>query len=210
MLDLPEWANPLCWRTKPGSRLVARRVRWGPAHQGGGRERVRAGPRLRGPCGPAPHHPRGRRRAVGAVVGWIYTTWSHTPERPRFRLVVLLSRPVTAAEYPCSGAGRRHAAGRGAPYRRGVSRCLAALVPARGEAGAPPRIPPLPPRRAPPIWTWMRRSRSSDPRRRRPLRPQDPQVRRARTAPRYCRRGLDGALEDIRLAPMAPVTTPSG
>lgn len=32
--------------------------------------------------------------------GLIYTTYSHTPENNRFRIVVPLSRPVNATEYP--------------------------------------------------------------------------------------------------------------
>ena len=35
---------------------------------------------------------------VGAYV-FGYSSWSHTPENPRFRLVIVLARPVTAAEY---------------------------------------------------------------------------------------------------------------
>jgi hypothetical protein len=35
----------------------------------------------------------------GASRGLLHTTWSHGDEKPRFRVVVLLSRPVTVAEY---------------------------------------------------------------------------------------------------------------
>ena len=35
----------------------------------------------------------------GSFLGLLHTTWSHTEEKPRFRVVAVLSRPVTAEEH---------------------------------------------------------------------------------------------------------------
>lgn len=205
VLDLPEWANPVVLENKNQGRG------WSPVAFAGDRrikEAVESVYALvldyEAPADQLPTTPEDGAALWGQWSGWIYTTWSHTPERPRFRLVVLLSRPVTGAEYPllwrwaatrCEVAGHHiDEACRDAsrlwylPAVRPGHLHEYRLFPLQGAtdldvdaALAEQRAKEAPPPPAP------RKTRKGAP--------------RENGAARYCRKALDGALEDIRLAP---------
>lgn len=205
VLDLPEWASPAVLEEKNAGRG------WSPATFTGDRRDKKSVESVcalvldyEAPADQLPTTPEDASALWGAWSGWIYTTWSHTPERPRFRLVVTLSRPVTAAEYPllwrwaatrCEEVGHHiDEACRDAsrlwylPAVRPGHLHEYRLLPLHGAADldvdavlAEQRAKEAPPPPAP------RKARKSQP-------TED-------GAARYCRKALDGALEDIRLAP---------
>lgn len=207
VLDLPEWANPAVLEDKNHGRG------WSPVAFAGDRRLKEAVESVyalvldyEAPADQLPTTPEDGAALWGQWSGWVYTTWSHTPERPRFRLVVLLSRPVTAAEYPLLwrwAATRCEVAGHYIDEAcRDASRLwyLPAVRPghlheyrlfplhgatnldvdaALAEQRAKESPPPPQPRRKPYAAVTTRENGAS----------------------RYCRKALDGALEDIRLAP---------
>ncbi len=205
LLELPEWAAPPALEEKNASRG------WSPATFEGDRRAKRGALSV---CalvldyeaeeGQEPATLEGAVGLWGACRGWIYTTWSHTPERPRFRVVLELSRTVTPAEQPILwrwGATRCHEAGH--PIDEGCSDAsrlwyLPAVQPGRI---AEYRLLPLDgvPLDVEAVLAEQRAKEAH-------VAPA-PAPRRERREPvvdgpaRYVRKALDGALDDLRRAP---------
>jgi predicted P-loop ATPase len=138
-------------------------------------------------------------------LGLLHTSYSHTPERPRFRVIVALSRAVTGAEY-------------GLLWRWAATRCAEAGHQIDEACRDPSRLWFLP--AVPPGGEATYQSRALDggpldvdaalgEQREREAPPPPPAPRpRASAAPaegygpeRFCARALEGAVDDVRRAP---------
>lgn len=138
-------------------------------------------------------------------LGLLHTSYSHTPERPRFRVIVALSRAVTGAEY-------------GLLWRWAATRCAEAGHQIDEACRDPSRLWFLP--AVPPGGEATYQSRPLDggpldvdaalgEQREREAPPPPPAPRpRASAAPaegygpeRFCARALEGAVDDVRRAP---------
>jgi predicted P-loop ATPase len=205
VLDLPEWLAPPELHEKHAGRG------WSPATFADDR-RVKAG--VESVCalvldyeateGQLPTDPSEAAALWGQVRGWLHTTYSHTPETPRFRVVVPLSRTVDAAEHAvlwrwaatrCAEAGHqidescRDASrfwflpavrpGRGAEY---------VMLPLDGEAWLDVDA----------VLQEQRAAEAPPPAPKRQARASQPDET---GAARFVRKALDGALDDLRRAP---------
>jgi predicted P-loop ATPase len=205
VLDLPEWLSPPELHEKHAGRG------WSPATFADDR-RVKAG--VESVCalvldyeateGQLPTDPSEAAALWGQVRGWLHTTYSHTPETPRFRVVVPLSRTVDAAEHAvlwrwaatrCAEAGHqidescRDASrfwflpavrpGRGAEY---------VMLPLDGEAWLDVDA----------VLQEQRAAEAPPPAPKRQARASQPDET---GAARFVRKALDGALDDLRRAP---------
>jgi len=138
-------------------------------------------------------------------LGLLHTSYSHTPERPRFRVIVALSRAVTGAEY-------------GPLWRWAATRCAEAGHQIDEACRDPSRLWFLP--AVPPGGELTYQSRALDggpldvdaalaEQREREAPPPQPAPRpRTSAAPaegfgpeRFCARALEGAVDDVRRAP---------
>lgn len=138
-------------------------------------------------------------------LGLLHTSYSHTPERPRFRVIVALSRAVTGAEY-------------GPLWRWAATRCAEAGHQIDEACRDPSRLWFLP--AVPPGGELTYQSRALDggpldvdaalaEQREREAPPPPPAPRpRTSAAPaegfgpeRFCARALEGAVDDVRRAP---------
>lgn len=205
ILDLPEWASPPEMKNK----MLGRG--WSPATFAGDRrlkERVEQVFALvldyEAQGDQTPTSLDDAAALWSGCHGWIHTTHSHTPETPRFRVVIPLSRSVTAEEYRLVwrwAATRCHSAGHGIDEAcRDASR-LWLLPVVRPGALAEYRLQPLAGEEG-----WLDVDAVLEEQRRADA-PPPPAVRERREATgedgaaRYVRKALEGALDDLRRAP---------
>lgn len=205
VLDLPEWTRPPELESKSASRG------WSPATFRQDR-REKAG--VESVCALAldyeaqPDQPATSVEEAAALwghhAGWIYTTWSHRPDQPRFRVVVPLSRAVSAAEY-------------GLIWRWAATRCLEvghAIDEACRDASRLWFLPAVRPGcagdyRLVPLQggRWLDADAVIEEQRALEAPPPAPPRRKRAAAPsedgaaRYVRKALEGALDDLRRVP---------
>lgn len=205
VLDLPEWTCPPELESKSANRG------WSPATFRQDR-REKAG--VESVCALAldyeaqPDQPATSLEEAAALwghhAGWIYTTWSHRPEQPRFRVIVPLSRAVSAAEY---GLIWRWAATRCVEVGHAIDEAcrdasrLWFLPAVRPGCAAEYRLVPLQGGR------WLDADAVIEEQRALEVPPPAPPRRERAASPtedgaaRYVRKALDGALDDLRRAP---------
>jgi len=141
----------------------------------------------------------------GAYRGLLHTSYSHAPERPRFRVVVALARPVSAAEYSLL-------------WRWAATRCAEAGHQIDEACRDPSRLwflPAVPPggeasytaRRLDGGLLDVDTALAEQREREAPPPPPPPRPRASTAAPdgfgaeRFCTRALEGAADDVRRAP---------
>ena len=205
VLDLPEWTCPPELESKSANKG------WSPATFRQDR-REKAG--VESVCALAldyeaqPDQPATSLEEAAALwghhAGWIYTTWSHRPEQPRFRVIVPLSRAVSAAEY---GLIWRWAATRCVEVGHAIDEAcrdasrLWFLPAVRPGCAAEYRLVPLQGGR------WLDADAVIEEQRALEVPPPAPPRRERAASPtedgaaRYVRKALDGALDDLRRAP---------
>jgi predicted P-loop ATPase len=206
ILDLPEWVTP----PERKNKMLGRG--WSPATFAGDR---RLKDRVERVCAlvldyeaqgdQAPTSLDDAAALWGRWHGWIHTTHSHTPDVPRFRVVLPLSRSVTPEEFRlvwrwaavrCLEVG--HAIDEAC---RDASR-LWLLPVVRPGALAEYRLQPLGGEAG---WLDVETVLQEQRRAEAPPPPPPPRARRETTgddgAARYVRKALEGALDDIRRAP---------